>query len=477
MPSSSSGESRGFLNTINLAVTILVACFGAYLSWAQFQISSKQADIQEKQDTITTLLQTEEQELNQRRTITQQSSELLSNTKTYLESFDLDNSKKERILLSLLKIEKDLRVNPTGELTGDSVNSLPYNLALLVGDSEALAHIGGQQEDLNLWLPIAITSSDFEVRRTAIDTLKNVALLTQEPETLKLCVRKIVELARRWNVTDVKQQARAAMEVIAASHRLEEWPKESGVTEAIEEALRELEGLAAATAVGVGTNAPEMPESYVASAEAKAQLSEVAALRDLRQSYDPAPAVDRSESSLEELTDQLRSGDTKTRRIARSRIADYGDQALPDLFNALNQNINDYSTQIGVVASLSLMDPGTSIASFDLRPLVDLLGHHDKTLRTNTAVFLGQLADPASLEAVRQKLEDLSADRAELANQNLIYNSVIVLGDWLNYNRHVTADLRERIKGSLRVIDRRLEDDRSQQWTTTRSKIQSYLST
>jgi hypothetical protein len=446
----------------------------------QIEISKKQADIQDEQKTITTLLQTEQHQLERRRTITQQSSELLNNTRTYLNSFDLDNAKKERILLSLLKIEKDLRVSQTGELNEDqirdSVNSLPYNLALLVGDSEALAHIGGQEDDLHLWLPIAITSSDFEVRRTAIDTLKNVAVLTQNPETLELCIEKIIELARRVDVADVKQQAEAAVKAIAASHK-EEWAKGSDVNTRIQEALRELEGLAAATAPGTGTDASETPESYVASAEAKAQLSEVAALRELRQSYDPAFLVDRSKVSLEKLTDDLRDDDTKTRRIARSRIADYGDQALPDLFSALDQNVNDYRTQIGVVAALSLMDPGTSIASFDLGPLIDLLGHHDRTLRTNTAVFLGQLADPASLEAVRQKLEDLSADRAELGNQNLIYNSVIVLGDWLNYNRHVTADLRERIKESLRVIDRRLEDDRSQQWTTTRSKIQSYLST
>ena len=472
------------------------------------------AGLETEQKAITTQLQQRERQLDERLTITQQSAQLLESTRTYLEALKLDDTKNKRILLSLLKLEKEIRVSETGELGDEhirnAVDALPYHLALLAGDSEALAHIGGQQADLQLWLPIAKTSGDLEVRRAAINALNDVAVLTNDAETVRVCLEAIVELTRRWNVPELAEQARSAVTAIAESYR-RIGPEHSDVNVLIGDALRELEGSLSETpaALAAWTSAqsvsgeeltrpgaeappdtvssdPEVgpppipPDTAVAepvasTQSAVARTTDLTALRQLRQSYEPASSAVRSASFPVELIDQLRSDDVKERRVARSRISDYGDQAVPALFATLKDNPDDYRIAVGVVTALSLMDPGLSIAQADVASLVALLGHPDSTLRKNTAVYLGRLSDPASLEAVRQALEAVSADPTALDNPDLIYNSVIVLGDWLVYNQAIPDDLRPHIERSLRTIDDRLAADQKHAWKNTRAKIAHYL--
>jgi len=499
-------KTRGLLDKIHLGVTIVVLGLGGFISWKQLGIETKQKELSSQ-------LQEREQQLDERQTITQQSGKLLENTRIYLDALKLDETKRKRILLSLLKIEKEIRVSQTGELADEhvraTVDALPYHLALLVGDSETLAHIGGQPSDLQLWLPIAKTSGDLDVRRAAIDALTDVAVLTEDPETVKVCLESIVELTRRWNVPELAEQARGAVTAIAESYR-RIGAEQGDVHVLIGSTLRELEGSLPETAAtqnaltdartatneGQATPGADEPTSGIApgglgvetpavatgatTAESlgtgdHAAASNLTALRELRESYESASPAKHSTNFPLELIDQLRSDDVKERRVARSKIADYGDQAVPALVSALKNNSDDYRIAIGVVTALSLMEPGMPIGPDGAESLVALLGHPDPTLRKNTAVYLGRLGDRASVETVRQALEDLSADRTALDNPDLIYNSAIVLGDWLAYNQALPDDLRSSIRQALRTIDERLAADQEHTWRNTRAKIAQYL--
>lgn len=478
------GKSRGFLDNAHLLVTIVVAGLGAFISW-------KQANIEEEQRTIAGLIEQQQQQLQNRLTITEQSAQLLEKARASLARLNLGEEKNTRILLLLMKIEQEIRTSKSGELTDKkikaTVDALPYHLALLAGDSEALAHIGAKPEDLNLWVPIAETSGDLEVRKAAIGALKNVAMLTQDQETIKRCIKSITQLTRRWNVPDLAEPARAAIVAIAKSYRHEDSAKQNELNTLIADALRELEGsfLAIAEAQSVLT-VPTLPlvdtgplpatdaPDTVFKIEA-AQTADYLNTRQVRQFYQPDTPGDPSGAILKELVDELNSDEATKRRVARSKISDYGEKAIPSLLKALAANPDDYQTKIGVVTSLALMDPSVSLGTEGFARLVGLLGDRDETLRKNTAFFLVRLTDKASLNAVRQELEDLSAEQANLANPNLIYNSVIVLGEWLRSNRDIPDDQRPRIITSLGIIDERLESDKYHDWTKTRTTIGKYL--
>jgi len=142
-----------FLNKLNLVVTIFVALLGGFISVMQLRMSNEQQK-------LSNLVERRQFELESRIDITDQSAELLRKAKEYLDILNLEEDKKKLVLISLLQLEKELRTSKTGELDAeqrmmDKVNALPYNMALLAGASEALAHIGGTENDLKLWLPIA----------------------------------------------------------------------------------------------------------------------------------------------------------------------------------------------------------------------------------------------------------------------------------------------------------------------------------
>jgi HEAT repeat protein len=490
------GKPRSLLNTIHLIVTILIAVLGGVISWMQFEFSQEQQQFSQEQERLANLLEKQQHELESRKTITDQSVELLKKAKEYIDILHLDDDKKKLVLISLLQLEKDLRISKTGELSDeqilDKVNALPHHVALLAGASETLAHIGGTQTDLKLWIPIAKTSGDIKVRRAAIDALRNVGLLTDDTATLETCVESIIELTRRWNVSELRVQAAEAITAIANAYRHGEIDEATKVNTMLSDALRELEGTLLAQAVASPLTSSEaapgsdttdgqpdradVPEVTPEQEAPSKESQDLASVRQLRQYYEPTSKEDLEDQSIQPLITKLQSDSTKERRLARSRISDYGDQAIPQLIDILARNSEDYRIKVGVVTALLLMEQPVSLVKVnDLSPLITLLGDTDATVRKNTAVFLGNLTDREAIETVRQKLEDLSTSKENLENGNLIYNSVIVLGDWLKYNTAIDDNLRSNIKQSIQVVDKHLDQDTSRSWSSTKSKISEYL--
>ncbi len=483
--SETKGSSASLLSKIHLFVTILIAILGGFISFKQLQLN-------QEQQAITNWVETRQQKLENRKTITEQSAELLKKANEYLEVLHLDDDKKKLILISLLQLEKELRISETGELSDeqilDKVNALPHHMALLAGASEALAHIGGKQEDLKLWIPIATTSGDVEVRKAAIDALRNIALLTAEPVILETCVEAIITLTRRWNVPELREQAEQAITSIARAYTNGDVDDSSRVNTLLSEALRELEGAlpvdvetpeqaAAPRPIDASSRPPMLaapPEDPEAAARTVQMPLDPSAVRQLRQIHAPISKGDLELKLLQPLIDDLQSTSVKKRRLARSWISDFGERAIPDLLSFLADNPENYSIKAGVVTALLLMEQPVSLQKGSLDPLILLLGDADATVRKNTAVFLGKLTDRESLEIVRCRLEDLSTKPQNLENGNLIYNSVIVPGDWLKYNPAIDTDLHGKIKQSLRNIRGRLEKD-ARNWRATIAEIDERL--
>lgn len=331
------------------------------------------------------------------------------------------------------------------------------------------------------------------MRKAAIDALRNVGLLTDDYATLSTCVESIIELTRRWNVPELQKQAQAAITTIAEAYRNVEVDEMAKVNTLISNALRELEGTLLAQAVAAQTSATgepsisgdqtgqpaePVPPSVPSQVETPAQVyQDVASVRQLRQYYAPPSIEESKDDVLQQSIANLRSESTKERRLARSQISDFGNLAVPRLLELLSDNPGDYNIKIGVVTALLLMEQPVSLKDTDLSQLIMLLGDNDETVRKNTAVFLGKLTDKTTIQTVRKELEKLSATKKNLSNGNLIYNSVIVLGDWLKYNNDaLDDDLRRDIKQSLEQVSSHLDADSNRSWSSTKSKIKEYLS-
>lgn len=496
-PDRNKGTSRSFLDNFQLLVTIGIAVLGAYMSMEQKAIDGK--------------LNLMKGRLDELKFNAGQSSKLLDRAKLYTESLELDNKRKTRMFVSLFKLEKDMRIDDK-EKVSELMNTLPYLLALLAGDSEALAHIGSTKRALDIWVPLAKTSGDIQTRRTAINALRNVAVLTSDSETLKMCVNTIVELTQRWNVQELNTEAIAAVsEIVKVKKRERDLPDDevirllaetsAGLVAALEEiettetqdyqealAGRETTGDGSTTAPGAaGIVEPEpMIEAQVtgaedptAMAEAKPAPSgkrELLLARALKKSLEPELKAINDELSMDTLIVDLHSDDTQKRRLARSLIAEYGQQEIVKLLKILSDPSSSYRTRLGIVTALSIMDPAPSLKGQNPAPLIRMLGDRDKTIRWNTALFMGRLTDRESISQLQAALEAVSVKSDNFENPNLVYNSVVVLGDWLEYNPVISSDgdLRARIRKSLGKIKEALEKD-YRAWQKTRDKIDEYL--
>ena len=191
-----------------------------------------------------------------------------------------------------MAIEKDIRMSLTGEIKEEGVreqaNLLPLHLALLAGDSESLAHIGGGIQDLNRWLPIAKASGDIKVREAAIDALKKIGELSNDTSVVEKCVEYIIMLTQGWNVDQLMTQGIAAIQRIAEVHAKSEIDDPQKLNKKILIALREVEG--ASRPPETPTDEPpagttDEPIGVAQRDQAKEKAEQRDAIRELREQY------------------------------------------------------------------------------------------------------------------------------------------------------------------------------------------------
>jgi hypothetical protein len=100
-----------------------------------------------------------------------------------------------------------------------------------------------------------------------------------------------------------------------------------------------------------------------------------------------------------------------------------------------------YRSQLGAVAALTLMGPQTKLPPLGSEAVVRLLGHPDATIRTTAATFLGRLVEPSTLTHAKVVL---LGQVGEATDGNLVYNSIYVLGSWLQ-----RGDLDPNLRGEI----------------------------
>lgn len=458
---------RGRLETVQLAVTI--ALLGGWLSFEQYLICKT--------------LDQQQQQHDERLAITVQSTKLMERAKEYLEALGLEDEKTHRVLISLLAIKKDIRMSLTGEIREEGVREqvdlLPLHLALLANNSETLAHIGGKDRDLDRWLPIAEASGDVAIRQAAIDALKKIGELSDDARVIEKCVASIIKLTQRWNNADLRGIGVDAIKRIAEVHATSDIDSPDELNRQILTALRELEGASPSGEGAVGEVAVAVPETVLEDArrEKERTLAEqLEAVRALRTQYESRAGVAPETKELTTLIAELESEEASTRRLARSKISDYGSEAVGPLLEALAGAPSNYRMRVGVVTALMLMPQPLVLDHDQLKAIVPLLGDPDRIIRTNTAQLLGQSTDSATLAATIQILTEVATDSRNYDNANYIYNCVIVLVDWLRWNDYVkgSVELKQAIKATLSEIDVGLaRDDRT--WTSTRGRIDEGL--
>lgn len=461
---------RGRLETVNLAVTIAIALLGGWLSFEQHQIRKT--------------LDQQQQQHEERLTITAQSAKLMERAKEYLDEMGFEDEKNHRVLISLLAIEKEIRMSLTGEIreagVREEVDRLPLHLALLANDSDALAHIGGRVQDLERWLPIAKASGDVAIRRAAIVALKKIGEISDDSTVIKKCVASIVELTQRWNNTELREAGVDAIKGIAQVHMTSDIDNADELNRQILTALRELEGAPPSVEGATEEVAVSVTERNLEDARREKERAfaeqQLESVRALRTQYETRSVLAPETQTLDTLLMDLDSKDASTRRLARSKISDYGEKAVGPLLDALKSSPSKYHLRVGVVTALMLMPQPLALNREQLQAIVPLLGDPDKTVRTNTAQFLGQSEDTKTLEATSQILTEVATDSKNYDNANYIYNCVIVFVDWLRWNEHVKGsdEMKQAIKSSLGNINAALEQD-GRTWATTRGRIKEGL--
>jgi len=189
-------------------------------------------------------------------------------------------------------------------------------------------------------------------------------------------------------------------------------------------------------------------------------------LRDLDQLYEQAQVKITKEEkpdNIANLIKDLEVDDLETRRLARSKLASVGQEATSDLMVALKSKNEIYRIRLGVITALLLMNEPVLIEAQNISLITDLLGDGDSTIRKNTARFLirfmllhSQEPIPESDRIIEKTLKSLSNNLSQVKNPNLVYNSAVVLGEFLNVapqtfsKRKLIREILESAKDNLK---------------------------
>ena len=86
------------------------------------------------------------------------------------------------------------------------------------------------------------------------------------------------------------------------------------------------------------------------------------------------------------------------------------------------------------------------------------------------------MTHPETIAQTNEALAAIATNHENFSNANYIYNSVIVLVDWLRWNDYVQSsdEMESSISDSLRSVREALEQDK-RNWSSTRARIDEGL--
>ena len=131
---------------------------------------------------------------------------MLSDIHTMVEKSALQPEFKSRILISLMKITTTSRISKEGESDRkleELITKIPLYFALLSKDHAMLADIGADEIEIDLWVPFASGSGDRNIKMTAIKTLEEILLASNnDAVSLQKKVAGIYLEKTQFNVDD-----------------------------------------------------------------------------------------------------------------------------------------------------------------------------------------------------------------------------------------------------------------------------------
>jgi len=375
----------------------------------------------------------------------------------------LSRKEKTNIFISLIKISTDAHLGNADKDTEDNqqelLRSIPFHFALLSENSDMLSTIGSNHEDITIWIKFAKASADPEVKSTAAKALERIFILTTDSNLQAKIIQHLLDLSVNWRDPEIHAPVSDALITVLKRISKEDIDDNEELAKAVkrakenidllkqEQSLREQVGSEAANYVESNNPAPAVPptsgnsESRAIIIEQTAVVPHAHTLKDIDQLYEQAQVKITKEENPDilNLIKELEEDDTKTRRSARSRLASTDQEAVPALIDALENKNEIYRIRLGVISALLFMNEPVIIENEKLQLITDLLGDQDSTVRKNTAKFLVRFLDLHSQEQttksdqiIGKTLDLLSSNLSQENNPNLVYNSAVVLGEFLN---------------------------------------------
>jgi hypothetical protein len=468
-------ESGGALSTLNTAASAASALIAAFIAFQTVNLKVKQEEIKTAQNDILRQqdqIKTAQEEIKRRAQAEALTHTFVDKLSEQVKQLHLkEDRQKDAIIIDMIDIITQANASQTGDVR-DAYRrrEIPLRLALLAGDDETLAHIGGATSKRRVWLRLARASASSRVRETALRALGHLARVADSRD-IAPAIGDMLELSEHLRRVDLLDAGLTAIEstIDVLSKEPTRFREEPSVRMMVQD-LRATTVSANAVRVDYGTTVSNTSSREIAHAGQvesllkrldAAGLVEVAAGMPVQ----PVPTADSAAA-----IGKLASDVVQERRTARAELAASGAGILPALAKELRDSAgreDAYRIKIGVVTALFQMQQPVVIANpEDAATIVALIGDDDALVRQYASEFLMKLYDPASVRLVHEALSRYLKQR-NLAAGTATYNAVVVLGTWLRILPTRLDGERTAIRSELQAFQKSLGSD--PQWRRTRT--------
>lgn len=363
------------------------------------------------------------------------------------------------LMIDLVDAMTSAASSTKGEIENDRLIHMPMWLALSTGNADGLRLIAADAKRREIWLPMALQSTDKNVRETAIEVLRTSR--DQQPVGLLML---IFELSDELDNPELEEKALSAMQHVIARMKRRGDPALEPGDRALQPIVIRIGSIR--TFLRSSMAAPDLSlvereqlqrreRGFTATLDAFGVQGAVAVTMPSGVQV-PVPSASPS-SNAPQLADNrqalqaLESGDAEVRRKARVDLSNQLDAAtMASLLENIRNPGASYRAKLGAVVALRETPLNVALPHREVRSVVTLIGDDDATLRTNAAELLMKITDPSTVRTTYDELVGIVAKRDDAgARPNQVYNAVAILGTWARVLPDSLADQRAKIERFL----------------------------
>ena len=362
-----------------------------------------------------------------------------------IDKLSIDSSNKRELTVLLLDIITEANLHG-GETTEAKKESLPFRIALAAGAVEYL-YQSPDTSKRSIWIGLAQKSESPFIKTTAINALTHIAQNTQEQKELKLCLNSILAISKDLSIHAITKDALKSVFLITSRIKNEDLLFREN------DFRQELEKISALL-LELGSNMDatnqeqiDTIKNLINSEDEKIKI----ASKEIPISIVAEEKVS-DDSEILKYIGELTDDSTLVRRNARNMIALKGASHLTLLTKKLEE-AQDYRAKLGIIYAISIMDKQENYSPQDIKRIVPFLGDSDASIRKYTAEILMSIKRPELKDA---GLEQFKIEFKSLDNPNLVYNGIIILGNWL---KQAPSPEKEKYQTTLTDLKTALEKD------------------